>query len=146
MTRSRRRSDHWCGLSKALRIIVAVLGCLHLCGGHYGVVQTLAWSKMLVDYSQRDGLVEGAIKTFDGKHPCPMCQQIGAAKKREAGERPNDKVAVSGLQLKECVTSLPINAAEPFFCEIEVFSPPGMVAFGMDFSVRPPVPPPRGWV
>jgi hypothetical protein len=56
-------------LRKALRIIVAVLGCLHLCGGHYGVVQALAWSKMLVDYSQRDGLVEGAIKTFDGKHP-----------------------------------------------------------------------------
>lgn len=101
---------------------------------------------MLVDYSQRDGLFEGAIKTFDGKHPCSMCQRIGAAKKSDAGQKPDEKVAVSGLQLKECPMSRPIETAAPFFREIEAFAPPGMVVFGMDCSVRPPVPPPRGLV
>jgi hypothetical protein len=134
------------GLNKSVRIIVALLGCLHLCGGHYGVLQALAWSKMLVDYSQQDGLVVGAIKTFDGNHPCCMCKQIGAAKKADAEQSRDNKVSVSGLVLKEFVTSREILAKAPSWTDAIPATLPDLVVRGAIFGVSPPVPPPRGRV
>jgi hypothetical protein len=132
------------GLSKSVRIIVALLGCLHLCGGHYGVFQAFAWSKMLLDYSQQDGLVVGAIKTFDGNHPCCMCKQIGAAKKADAEQTKDNKMSVSGLVLKEVVTSREIRAKAPSLTDAVPVKLPEMLVRGAIFGVSPPVPPPRG--
>lgn len=44
------------------------------------VMQTAAWSRMLVSYSSEAGLVEGVARTFDGEHPCPWCVRIQAAR------------------------------------------------------------------
>lgn len=134
------------GLSKSIRIIVALLGCLHLCGGHYGVLQALAWSKMLVDYSSQDGLVVGAIKTFDGNHPCCMCKQIGAAKKADVEGSKDNKVSVSGLVLKEFVASREILAKAPGWSDVVPATLPGIEVCGAIFGTSPPVPPPRGLV
>lgn len=134
------------GLRKIVRIVVALLGCLHLCGGHYGVLQVMAWSKMLVDYSQQDGLMAGAIKTFDGKHPCCMCKQIGAAKKADMEQPKDTKSAVSGLVLKEFVTSREILAEAPCWPDYVPVTLPEMVVHGSVFGTSPPVPPPRGLV
>jgi hypothetical protein len=131
-------------LNKSVRIIIALLGCLHLCGGHYGVLQALAWSKMLVDYSQQDGLVVGAIKTFDGNHPCCLCKQIGAAKKADTEQSKDNKEIVSGLVLKEFVTSREILAKVPSWTDAVPVTLPEVVVRGAIFGVSPPVPPPRG--
>ena len=53
-------------------------------GGHWGVMQTLAWSGMLWNYTQADdSLLSGVKKTFDGEHPCTMCESIKTAKEKE---------------------------------------------------------------
>lgn len=47
-------------------------------------MQTLAWSGMLWNYTQTDGsLLSGVKKTFDGEHPCTMCDSIKTAKEKE---------------------------------------------------------------
>jgi hypothetical protein len=55
-----------------------------LAGGHWGAMQTVAWSGMLWNYTQADGsLLSGVKKTFDGEHPCTMCDSIKTAKEKE---------------------------------------------------------------
>ena len=55
-----------------------------LAGGHWGAMQPLAWSGMLWNYTQADGsLLSGVKKTFDGEHPCTMCDSIKTAKEKE---------------------------------------------------------------
>jgi hypothetical protein len=92
-------------LLRQFRILVVLLGCLHLCGGHWGVLQVCAWSKMLVDYTAQDGLLTGTRKTFDGEHPCAMCRKIAEEKKRDTKD--NQVQLQTGLTLKECPVSQP---------------------------------------
>ena len=55
-----------------------------LAGGHWGAMQTMAWAGMLWNYTQTDGsLLSGVKKTFDGEHPCTMCDSIKTAKDKE---------------------------------------------------------------
>ena len=53
--------------------LVAVLA---MCGGHWLVLQSVAWGRMIADFSQEDSIGTAIAKTFSGKHPCSMCLQI----------------------------------------------------------------------
>jgi hypothetical protein len=61
-------------------LIVALLAAT---GGHWALLQTVAWTNMLADNLQTASLSEALTRTFDGKHPCAMCKGISAAKKSE---------------------------------------------------------------
>lgn len=52
-------------------------------GGHWAILQSVAWVGMAVDYSQDATLAEALAKTFDGKHPCKICKVVEAGKKSE---------------------------------------------------------------
>ena len=52
-------------------------------GGHWFVLQSVAWGRMLVDYSRTRTLSAAVKNTFDGDHPCPLCLKIRAAKQQE---------------------------------------------------------------
>ncbi|MFK7852068.1 MAG: hypothetical protein AB8D78_13920 [Akkermansiaceae bacterium] len=84
---------------KSFRFIIVLLGCLHLCGGQYGVMQMLAWGKMIVEYSSERGFVDGLSDTFDGEHPCELCHSIQESKKRES-QKPASHL-LKKLELKE---------------------------------------------
>ena len=74
------------GKSKAVGKWLTVLSLCAAIGLHWAALQTVAWMGMLLDYS-RTGTVASAIeKTFDGHHPCPLCQAI--SKGRESGKKP----------------------------------------------------------
>lgn len=74
-------------------IILAFLALFLFAGGHWAMLQTGAWMGMIVAYS-RDGDVSAAIsKTFDGKHPCPVCCAVQDGRKQEEKKAP-------GLQLE----------------------------------------------
>lgn len=66
---------------KFAHALVALAGCLHLVGGHFGVMQAVAWAEMIVDYSAENGLADGLRMTFDGRHPCDRCSAIATAKR-----------------------------------------------------------------
>lgn len=132
-------------LNRFVRIFVAVLGCLHLCGGHWGVMQVIAWSNMIVDYSAQDGLFEGAKKTFDGEHPCSMCKAIEEGKKQESQNRGDDgsPTPSQGLVLKECTFERYIDLPAPRGRDIMIFSRPELDLRAESRGTCPPLPPPR---
>jgi len=47
-----------CFISLALFLVI---------GGPWAVLQTVAWTKMMVDYSRGASLTEAVTKTFDGE-------------------------------------------------------------------------------
>lgn len=52
-------------------------------GGHLALLQGVAWANMIRDYSRGDSLTQAVEKTFDGKHPCPLCKKIAAQRSKE---------------------------------------------------------------
>jgi hypothetical protein len=66
----------------------ALAVCLSV-GAHWAALQSVAWGRMIVVYSQHDSLAKAVVKTFDGKHPCDLCKHISSAqnsqKKQDTG-------------------------------------------------------------
>lgn len=57
-------------------------------GGHWAMLQGVAWATMVHDFSRNGSLTQAVEKTFDGKHPCAMCKKIAKVKNSEAsGEK-----------------------------------------------------------
>lgn len=73
----------------ALRSTTVVLLVLSL-GLHWALLQTVAWTGMLIAYSQDGTVREAVTKTFDGNHPCPLCRAIqqGREEERQQEDRP----------------------------------------------------------
>ena len=63
--------------------VLMLVALLQICGGHWVALQSLAWTEMLVKYSQQAQLAEAVAKTFDGQHPCALCRTIEQGKKSE---------------------------------------------------------------
>ncbi len=61
-------------------LILALLGAT---GGHWAVLQTVAWGDMLAKNLQTKSVGEAITKTFDGAHPCKLCKQISVGKASE---------------------------------------------------------------
>ena len=72
--------------SKLLQIAGLPLICaalFSLSGGHWLVLQTIAWAQMLRDNSRGASLREAIAKTFDGSSPCTMCKKIAEGQQKE---------------------------------------------------------------
>ena len=63
-----------------LLLIVALLAAT---GGHWALLQSVAWTSMLAEHMQAESFSQAMEQTFDGQHPCPLCRAIAAAKKSE---------------------------------------------------------------
>jgi hypothetical protein len=129
---------------RTLRLILVLIGCLHLCGGHYGVIQMFAWGKMIVAYSAEKGLTKGVKATFDGDHPCEICSSIAKAKKDESKspELPW-KAELKKLELKNLFPVEYLAAKKPRSGD---FTPPDHLEpdAGLPlFRKSPDTPPPR---
>ena len=113
-------------------LIVALLGAT---GGHWAVLQTIAWTDMLTKNLQTESVGAALTKTFDGQHPCKMCNQISAGKKAE-------KNAELPLQVKklEFVSERP---AFVFIAPQEFRLSPILLSELDGLNHQPSVPPPR---
>lgn len=60
------------------------LAMFSIAGGHWAVLQTVAWTGMALTYSQGSSLAAALTKTFSGKAPCKMCCAIEAEKQKES--------------------------------------------------------------
>ena len=52
-------------------------------GLHWALLQTVAWTGMVLSYSRNASLPEALSRTFDGQHPCALCQAIAKGKNSE---------------------------------------------------------------
>lgn len=132
-------------MSLVLRWLTVLCCCLHLFGGHYGVLQGVAWAKMLIDYSAEDGLLVGAQKTFDGQHPCEMCKSIAAAKEVEQNDSPSAPPTnqLKDLGLKPTPIAPRLRIVFPSSLAASFQGYPDPADFLRTFCEQPPCPPPQ---
>jgi hypothetical protein len=71
-----------CCVGKWLVVLLLILAT----GGHWAILQSLAWIGMAVTYSQSDSLPMALKKTFGGEHPCDLCKFVAEGKKSEKRE------------------------------------------------------------
>lgn len=64
--------------------ILSLVALFAICGGHWAILQTVAWTQMLRDYSKESGLVIGIQQTFSGERPCTMCKTITNERQKES--------------------------------------------------------------
>jgi len=114
-------------------LIIALLGAT---GGHWAILQTIAWADMLAKNLRTETVAVAITKTFDGQNPCPMCKEISAGKKEE-------KKSELPLQIKK----LEFIAERPAFVFIapsDFYLGPVFLSAFDELTQRPAVPPPRG--
>jgi len=114
--------------------LLLIAALLVATGGHWALFQTVAWTNMLADNLQRESLSGALARTFDGKHPCSMCNEIAAAKKSEK------KSDLPNLGKKLEFTSE--RAAFVFTTPAKFRLTSAMVKSPASWSEAPPTPPP----
>ncbi|GDY22441.1 hypothetical protein LBMAG56_37880 [Verrucomicrobiota bacterium] len=127
---------------KVIANILLALAILGATNGHWAVLQTVAWTRMLCDFSRTGSLETAITKTFDGQHPCKMCVQIKQGKESE-------NATGHDLPLKQVALKIDFFLApKDLLLAALVLPPPGQPA-DMTAPSRtsvPPVPPPRSFV
>jgi hypothetical protein len=117
--------------------ILVVLALVATLGAHWALLQTVAWTTMLASNLQSHSISEAVADTFDGKHPCPLCRAIAAAKKSE--------------KKSEAISSILKMEFPPVAANFTFISPEPISAFSLAklFAAssfqKPPLPPPRGF-
>ena len=101
-------------------------------GLHWALLQTIAWTGMVLTYSQENSLRDAVRMTFDGEHPCRMCQVVkqGRADDRQTDKqstRPGTKFELAIVwQTAESILTLPYEsiAAPATHAEVRRDAPP----------------------
>jgi hypothetical protein len=102
-------------------------------------LQSVAWARMLADFSRKDSLAVAVKKTFDGQHGCSMCRKIeNKQRARETEKEPSPEP----LRLPEAIANH--GAAAPAYPDFHWRVPPFAPVPYPDFVVAPPRPVPRG--
>jgi hypothetical protein len=78
--------------------IATVLMLVLLLGLHWALLQTVAWTGMIVSYSQGTSFQEAIRLTFDGKHPCCLCKAVKQGRSQEKQQEQNQVKPVNKLE------------------------------------------------
>lgn len=103
-------------------------------GGHWAILQTVAWGSMIVSFSQSDDLSVAVAKTFDGQHACKLCKVVAEGKKSEQSQ----SAAQAGVKLEFVWASAPVLICSPLSCDPIVEAPSALA----DLRSPPLLPPP----
>lgn len=114
-------------------VVVATL--IFAVGAHWTLLQSVAWVGMAVSYSQNGSFKDALEKTFDGKHPCKLCQLVAAGKKSEKQQAAQTLVTKIDFALSACSVAVYPLVLE----ELPVYSS-GLPHLRLE---APPLPPPR---
>jgi hypothetical protein len=116
------------------RLLLALAVCASL-GLHWAALQAVAWTQMLVTYSQQAELGEAVKMTFGGEHPCNLCLLVkhGQSEEKKKDATPLAKQLDAVLEREDVA---PIQ-----FTHTVEFSLVAHRAAG--WLETPPVPPPR---
>lgn len=120
-----------------LMTMVMALALFLVTGGHWAMLQGVAWATMVRDFSKTGSLTEAVEKTFDGKHPCAMCKKLSSAR---ASEEKSPVTLKVDKKAEAFVTSarsaVPLPAFRPY-----IYGPAPFVSMP-ELVFAPPVPVP----
>ena len=121
-------------LRKASRLIV-ILALLASVGGHWALLQSVAWTRMIIERTHTESFTVAVQTTLDGEHPCDLCKRITEGKQHERQpEQAQVKVKMDLLCERRIIAIAP--PSQPMIFQ----SGPTV---GTPRAERPPVPPPR---
>jgi hypothetical protein len=79
-------------------------------GGHFAILQGIAWTSMFRDFSRSESIGTAIDKIVDGKQPCGLCKKIAAARHAQSQE---PIFLVSTKKFSDFITSLTSVLVEP---------------------------------
>jgi hypothetical protein len=120
---------------RRLTHLIVLAAFIASCGGHWYLLQAVAWVNMIHEYSQMVPLGEAVSMTFSGQYPCPICKAIAEKKQSE-----RDKLCALDKIDKRVAPPLSVALAQP--------EPQDARYADFDVLLRsraesPPTPPPR---
>lgn len=118
--------------TKAIAVAVLIMTV----GLHWAFLQSLAWATMFVRYSQQSTVKIALIQTFDGKHPCALCEFVAN------GATENKKSKEKKLEVKKFELLIEPSAAYQFRPRQPVLLG-SFPAAHLGRQEEPPTPPPR---
>ncbi len=129
-------------LFRALGRAGCLLAALVLLGGHWTMLQSFAWMRMLAQYSRDSSLSTAFVRTFDGRHPCPLCLQIQEGREKEQRDKENSPwVRIDPGQDLFCAELRPVSLPLPSMAANPHV--PFVPLWHLDFIESPIKPPPR---
>jgi len=106
-------------------------------GGKWATLQSVAWTKMLYDYSSAGSFVEALTKTFDGLHPCNLCETIQQGQSEEKSQTAVlSNESKSGSYAVSPCSTIPL----PRWCSFSYPWPAGLFADGLVAGPPRPIP------
>jgi hypothetical protein len=115
--------------------VLMIVALLAATGAHWGLLQSVAWTTMLAENLQSASLSQALVKTFDGKHPCPLCKVVAAGKDSE-------QKSTFTLELKK-LEFPPIRDRLILAGPVQFQLLPQVNTFADSFMQPPLIPPPR---
>jgi hypothetical protein len=121
---------------------ISLLLCLSICSGGLDLLQLVAWTGMVVSRCQEGSLARSLRSTFDGRHPCTLCNAI--ARHRQDQTTPlAELMRLQGQLAKIAVLQDPVFFTTPAPARTRL---PGSAWSwgGSGDELPPPTPPPQG--
>jgi hypothetical protein len=104
-------------------------------GLHWAVLQSVAWTTMLVDNLRTTSFSAAVGRTFDGQHPCPLCKAVAEGRKSE--KKSDTLLPLKKFEALNQAATIAIPPA-PAFPPVEA-----QASFFAPLAPAPPTPPPR---
>ena len=120
---------------KRLGQLALTLALVAVIGGHWAVLQTVAWTTMLADNLRDSSFTQAVTRTFSGEHPCKLCVEISAGKKSE--QKSEFQFSLKKLEFTHGVSVFYFSPPQDFRLTAEGHTP----LCGR--NQVPPLPPPR---
>jgi hypothetical protein len=122
-------------LSRFVTRFLVVIAAVQILGGHWVVLQTVAWTSMLMENARTETLSTALVRTFDGSKPCSLCLAVKTGREHE------DKQELPSLVVKlEAVLAPAVQIPPPLVTDRLFFS---VVQSDREVSFAPTSPPPR---
>ena len=131
-------------MSRVLRVtgfIACLAAILAMSGGHWLALQTVAWGRMIADFTRQDSLGTAVSKTFSGKHPCSLCVKVRKGFQQEK-EREQKQPWLKAEKAPEAAWQWRLLSAPPAPLCLH-YDSATVPDFPSDFISSPPTPPPR---
>jgi hypothetical protein len=122
-------------MPRRLAILLCSLAVFQVLGGPLAALQTVAWVRMVIAYSQDDGVGAGIAKTFDGQHMCSLCKEI--AQKRDGQQKDLGDVLLNKIHLQCLVLGAQLFPPEAYWLR-ETGESVGRKSF-LEPILRPPI-------
>ena len=120
---------------RRLTHVIVLAAFVFSLGGHWYILQGLAWANMIREYSQVVPFTQAVGMTFSGQYPCAICKAI-------ADHKSADQQKAFTLDKDEKKFPLPVRLVM-FRPVASAIAYPDLVSLLQLRSEAPPTPPPR---